>query len=119
MVAAEDVEEGLAQLRAAQRIATELGDVEGLGWASNMLASCNADAGRLEEALAADLEGAEASRRLGSIWQFYLTGGAAWVEFLLGRWEDAERQFDAALDRRTQGPGAVHLRFDRAEFEVA
>ena len=67
-----------AQLRAAQRIATELGDVDGLGWASNMLASCNADAGRLEEALAADLEGAEASRRLGSIWQFHLTGGAAW-----------------------------------------
>jgi DNA-binding CsgD family transcriptional regulator len=119
MVAAEDVEEGLAQLRAAQRIATELGDVDGLGWATSQLAWCNADAGRLEEALAADLEGAEASRRLGSIWQFHLTGGAAWFAFLLGRWEDAERHFDAALDRMTQGPGAVHLRFDRAEFEVA
>jgi len=119
MVAAEDVEEGLAQLRAAQRIATELGDVDGLGWATSQLAYCNADAGRLEEALAADLEGAEASRRLGSIWQFHLTGGAAWFAFLLGRWEDAERHFDAALDRMTQGPGAVHLRFDRAEFEVA
>jgi len=118
-VVAEDVEEGLAQLRTAQRIAVEQGDVEGLGWASFQLASNSAEAGRLDEALAADLEGAEASRRLGSTWQFHLTGGAAWVEYLLGRWEDAERHFDAALDRITQGPGAVHLRFDRAEFEVA
>jgi DNA-binding CsgD family transcriptional regulator/tetratricopeptide (TPR) repeat protein len=118
MVAEEDVEEGLAQLRAARRIAVEEGDVDGLGWASSELAWNSADAGRLEEALAATLEGAEASRRLGSIWQFHLTGGAAWWEFLLGRWQDAERHFDAALDRM-RGPGAVHGRFDRARFEVA
>jgi DNA-binding CsgD family transcriptional regulator len=119
MVVVEDVEEGLALLRAGQRIAVEQGDVEGLGWASGELAWDNAEVGRLEEARAAALEGAEASRRLGSAWQFHLTGGAAWYEFRLGRWEDAERHFDAALDRMTRGPGAVHLRFDRAEFEVA
>jgi DNA-binding CsgD family transcriptional regulator len=119
MVAAEDVEEGLALLRAAQRIAVEQGDVEGLGWSSSHLAWCSAEAGRLDEALAASLQGAEASRRLGSIWQFHLTGTAAWLEFLLGRWEDTERHFDAALDRLTQGPGAVHQRFERARFEVA
>jgi hypothetical protein len=93
--------------------------VDRLGWASIQLAWCNADAGRLEEALAAALKGAEASRRVGSGWQFFLTGLAAWFEFLLGRWEDAEHHFDAALERETQGPGAVHLRFDRARFEVA
>jgi tetratricopeptide (TPR) repeat protein len=119
MMVEEDVEEGLAQLRAARRIAVEEGDVDGLGWASNELAWNSVCAGRLEEALAADLEGAEASRRLGSIWQFHLTGSAAWCEFRLGRWGDAERHFDAALDRMTRGPGAVHQRFDRAEFEVA
>jgi DNA-binding CsgD family transcriptional regulator/tetratricopeptide (TPR) repeat protein len=118
MVAVEDVEEGLALLRAGRRIAVEQGDVDGLGWASGELAWDNAENGRLEEARAAALEGAEASRRLGSTWQFHLTGGAAWYEFLLGRWEDADRHFDAALDRM-RGPGAVHSRFDRAVFEVA
>jgi DNA-binding CsgD family transcriptional regulator/tetratricopeptide (TPR) repeat protein len=118
MVVVEDVEEGLALLRAGQRIAKEQDDVDGLGWASGELAWDNAEVGRLEEARAAALEGAEASRQLGSTWQFHLTGGAAWYEFLLGRWEDAERHFDAALDR-TRGPGAVHARFDRAEFDVA
>jgi tetratricopeptide (TPR) repeat protein len=86
MMFEEDVEEGLAQLRAARRIAVEEGDVDGLGWASNELAWNSVCAGRLEEALAADLEGAEASRWLGSIWQFHLTGSAAWCEFRLGRW---------------------------------
>ena len=119
MVVEEDVEEGLAQLRAARRIAEEEGDVEGLGWASSELAWCSAGAGRLDEALATTLEGVEASRRLGSTWQFHLAEGAAWWEFVLGRWEDAERHFQVAFERDLQGPGGVHSRFDRAEFEVA
>jgi hypothetical protein len=80
-MAFEEVEAGLAHLRAAQRIVEEQDDVDGLGWPTSQLAWNSADAGRFEEALAADLDGLEASRRLGSSWRFVLAGAAAWWEF--------------------------------------
>ncbi len=91
MLVEEDLEQGLASLREARRIAAEQDDVDGYGWASLQLVFTSADAGRLEEALAVALEDAEASGLRGSNWQFGLTGTAGWLEFLLGRWEDADR----------------------------
>ena len=120
MVAAEDPEQGLASLREARRIASEQDDVDGYGWASLHLVWHNEEAGRLEEALAVALEDAEASGLRGSQWRFGLTGTAGWLEFLLGRWEDADRHWDLALERSGHvGPGEVHIRFDRVRLDIA
>ena len=120
MLAAEDPEQGLASLREARRIASEQDDVDGYGWASLHLVWHNEEAGRLEEALAVALEDAEASGLRGSNWQFGLTGTAGWLEFLLGRWEDADRHWGLFLERsRHVGPGEVHVRFDRVRLDIA
>jgi DNA-binding CsgD family transcriptional regulator/tetratricopeptide (TPR) repeat protein len=115
-----DVDGGLAQLRDAVRIAQEVADVDGFGWAYFSLVQVSEGAGRLQEALAAALEGAEASRRLGWAWQDALVELAAWFEFLLGRWEDADRHFQVVLDRdRQMGPLRVHVRAERARLDIA
>jgi DNA-binding CsgD family transcriptional regulator/tetratricopeptide (TPR) repeat protein len=115
-----DAAGGLACLRDARRIAREVADVDGFGWACFNLAWVSEGAGRLEEALAAALEGAEASRRLGSAWQDTLQEAAAWFEFLLGRWDDADRHFRTALERdRFTGPMRVHARLERARLDIA
>src|ERR687898_1268926 len=47
-------------------------------------------------------------------------GAAAWFEFLLGHWEDADRHWGLVLGRsRSVGPGEVHVRFDRARLDIA
>jgi DNA-binding CsgD family transcriptional regulator len=115
-----DVDGGLARLRDAVRIAQEVADVDGFGWASFSLVQVSEGAGRLEEALAAALEGAEASRQLGWAWQDALVELAAWFEFLLGRWDDADRHFQVVLDRdRQMGPLRVHVRAERARLDIA
>jgi tetratricopeptide (TPR) repeat protein len=58
-----DPDRGIAHLREARRIAEEQADAEGLGSACITLTYVLEGAGRLEEALAVALEGAEASRR--------------------------------------------------------
>jgi tetratricopeptide (TPR) repeat protein len=89
-----DVDGAIALLRDARRIAKEQADVDGVGWASLQLAVLMELTGRLEEALAAALQGAEASRRLGAaFWDEWLLGSAAFLEFLLGRWDEADRHF--------------------------
>jgi DNA-binding CsgD family transcriptional regulator/tetratricopeptide (TPR) repeat protein len=120
MVSEEDVEEGLAMLKEARRIAAEQDDVDGFGWASLQLVENSEAAGRLEEALAVALESAEVSRRLGSSWQLSGTFFAAYLEFLLGRWEDADRHFGTALggDQRT-GPLGIHVRIGWARLAIA
>jgi hypothetical protein len=82
---------GFTLLRDAWRIAEEQADVDGLGWACNVLASSNEWAGRLKEALAATLEGAEASRRLGA---------PAWHDTLLS-FAAISNSFSAAGKRPT------------------
>jgi DNA-binding CsgD family transcriptional regulator/tetratricopeptide (TPR) repeat protein len=116
-----DIDGGLAQVRDAQRIAEEQADVDGLGWASTQLAWASEGAGRLEQALAFALAGAEASRRLGAAgWYDYLQGTAAFFEFLLGRWEEADRHFHAALERdRLTGPKGIHTQLERARLDIA
>jgi DNA-binding CsgD family transcriptional regulator len=111
---------GLAYLRDAVRIAHEVADVDGFGWACFNLAWASEGAGRLEEALAAALEGAEASRQLGSAWQDTLQEAAAWFEFLLGRWDDADRRFRTVLERdRFSDTMRVHARLERARLDIA
>jgi hypothetical protein len=120
MLADEDPEQGLASLREARRIAAEQGDVDGYGWASLHLVYLNEEAGRLEEALAVALEDAEASGLRGSNWQFSLTGTAGWLEFLLGRWEDADRHWSLVLERNLRiGTLEVHTRLDRVRLDIA
>jgi DNA-binding CsgD family transcriptional regulator len=115
-----DAAGGLAYLRDARGIAQEVADVDGFGWACFNVAWVSEGAGRLEEALAAALEGADASRRLGSAWQDSLQEAAAWFEFLLGRWDDADRHFRVALERdRFADTMRVHARLERARLDIA
>jgi DNA-binding CsgD family transcriptional regulator/tetratricopeptide (TPR) repeat protein len=115
-----DADGGLAHLRDACRIAQEVADVDGFGWACFNVAWVSEGAGRLEGALAAALEGAEASRRPGSAWQDTLQEAAAWFEFLLGRWDDADRHFRTVLERdRFGGPMRVHARLERARLDIS
>jgi tetratricopeptide (TPR) repeat protein len=115
-----DADRGLAHLHDACHIAQEQADVDGLGWATFNVAWVSEAAGRLEEALAAALEGAEASRRLGSAWQDTFLEAAAWFAFLVGRWDEADRHFRTALERdRHTGPIRVHLRLERARLDIA
>ena len=120
MLAEEDLEQGQASLREARRIAAEQDDVDGFGWASAHLVWTSADAGRLEEALAVALKDAEASGIRGSSWQLGLTETAGWLEFLLGRWQDADRHWGLIVERNLlAAPGEVHVRFDRAMLDIA
>jgi DNA-binding CsgD family transcriptional regulator/tetratricopeptide (TPR) repeat protein len=116
-----NVDEGLALLRDARRIAEAQADVEGLVRACIMLTWVSEDAGRLEEALQSALDGAEAIRRLGSPgWHDFLQGRAADFEFTLGRWNEADRRFSAVLQRdRLTGPKGVHTRWERARLDIA
>ena len=112
---------GFTLLRDAWRIVEEQADVDGLGWACNVLASSNEWAGRLKEALAATLEGAEASRRLGApAWHDTLLSFAGYFEFLLGRWEEADRHLRAVLEYdRPSVPKGVYTRWDLARIHIA
>ncbi len=115
-----DADSGLAHLRDACHIAREVFDVDGLGWAAFNVAQVSEAAGRLEEALAAALEGAEVSRQLGSAWRDTFLEAAAWFAFLVGRWDEADRYFRTALERdRHTGPIRVHLRLERARLDIA
>jgi DNA-binding CsgD family transcriptional regulator len=114
-------DEGVAHLGDAWRIAEEQGDVDGLGWACIMHAHALERAGRLEEALAAALDGAEAShQRGGASWRDSLQSYAGYFEFLLGRWKEADRHFRAVLERdRLTGDKGVLTRWDRARLGIA
>jgi DNA-binding CsgD family transcriptional regulator len=95
--------------------------VEGLAVAHVMMTWGTFDAGRLEEGLAAALDGAEATGRLGSpAWRDFLEQQAALFEFPLGRWEEADRHLRAVLERdRLTGPKGVHTRWQRARLDIA
>jgi DNA-binding CsgD family transcriptional regulator/tetratricopeptide (TPR) repeat protein len=116
-----DLEAGLAHLRDAQRIAEEQADIDGLGRAALQAAWVSEEAGRLEEAVDFALDGAEVCRRYGATaWSDSLEGTAAFFEFLLGRWDEADRHFRAVLERdRLTGPKGVHRRLERARLDIA
>ena len=116
-----DPDKGLAHLHEARRIAEEQADAEGLGSACITLTYVLEGAGRLEEALAVALQGAEACRRLGSPgWHDSLQADAGEVEFRLGRWEETDRHLRAVLERDPFiGPHRVHARWERARLDIA
>lgn len=116
-----DHDEGLAHLLDARRIAEEQADVDGLGLACGLLHDVNELAGRLNDALAAALDGAEATRRLGSPrWSNGFQGIAANFAFRLGRWEEADRHFRALLERRPLLPFVeAYVRLERARLDIA
>jgi DNA-binding CsgD family transcriptional regulator/tetratricopeptide (TPR) repeat protein len=116
-----DPEAGLAHLREARRIAQEQADLDGFGWACNQLAYISARAGRLEEALAVALDGAQVSHRLGAPWWHDgLVAAAAWFGFQLGRWDEADRHYRAVLERDLlSGALGVHTQVMRARFDIA
>jgi DNA-binding CsgD family transcriptional regulator len=116
-----DPNRGLGHLRDARRIAEEQADVDGLGLACITLTYVSEGAGRLDEALAVALQGAEASRRFGSrVWHDSLHADAGEVEFRLGRWDEADRRLRAVLERdRLTGPHSVHARWERARLDIA
>jgi DNA-binding CsgD family transcriptional regulator len=116
-----DLGGGVGLLREARRIAEEQADVEGLAMACIMMTWGTFDAGRLEEGLAAALDGAEATGRLGSPgWRDFLEQLAAQFEFPLGRWEEADRHLRAVLERdQLTGPKGVHTRWQRARLDIA
>jgi DNA-binding CsgD family transcriptional regulator/tetratricopeptide (TPR) repeat protein len=116
-----DVDGALAFLHDARRIAEDQADLEGLVRACVMLAWVSEDAGRLEEGLQASLDGAEAIGRLGSPgWRDFLLGDAADFEFMLGRWDQADRHLRAILERdRLTGTKGVHTRWRRARLDIA
>jgi DNA-binding CsgD family transcriptional regulator/tetratricopeptide (TPR) repeat protein len=116
-----DPEAGLAHLREARRIAEDQADLDGFGWACNQLAYISARAGRLEEALAVALDGAQGSRRLGAPWWHDgLRAAAAWFAFQLGRWDEADQHYRAVLERDLlSGALGVHTQVMRARFDIA
>jgi DNA-binding CsgD family transcriptional regulator len=116
-----DLDAGLALLRQARHIAEEQADVEGLAMAHVMMTWGTFEAGRLEEGLAAALDGAEASGRLGSpAWRDFLEQQAFMFEFPLGRWEEADRHLGGVLERdRLTGAKGVHTRWQRARLDIA
>jgi class 3 adenylate cyclase len=116
-----DPEQGLAHLLDARRIAEEQADVDGIGLAYKLLHEVNELAGRLNDALAAALDGAEATRRLGSPrWSTRFQGFAANFAFRLGRWEEADRLFRALLERRPLPPAVeAYARLERARLDIA
>jgi DNA-binding CsgD family transcriptional regulator len=116
-----DPEAGLAHLREARRIAEEQADLDGFGWACNQLAYVSARAGRLEEALAVALDGAQGSRRLGAPWWHDgLRAAAAWFAFQLGRWDEADQHYRAVLEwDLLSGDLGVQTQLVRARLDIA
>jgi DNA-binding CsgD family transcriptional regulator/tetratricopeptide (TPR) repeat protein len=116
-----DLEAGLAHLREARRIAEDQADLDGFGWACNQLAYLSARAGRLEEALAIALDGAQGSRRLGAPWWHGgLRAAAAWFAFQLGRWDQADQHYRPVLEwDLLSGPLEVHTQLMRARLDIA
>jgi hypothetical protein len=89
--------------------------------ACGLLSELNESAGRLNDALAAALDGAEATQRLGSPrWSAQFEGSAANFAFRLGRWEEADRLFRALVERRPLRPFVeAYVRLERARLDIA
>jgi tetratricopeptide (TPR) repeat protein len=94
------VDEGIARLRQARRIAEEADDPEDLCRADHNLTDILLREGRAEAALAAALQAREVADRVGSahIYGAAATAHAAEALVLLGRWPEAERLLGDEVD---------------------
>jgi DNA-binding CsgD family transcriptional regulator len=94
------VEDGIAHLQQAYRIARELGDPEDLCRAPFNLSGVLLSDGRHEEAVTAALECAGLASRFGMAHQlkWAVLGNGAEALTWLGRWDEAERMLERAVD---------------------
>jgi DNA-binding CsgD family transcriptional regulator len=112
----------LAHMAEARRIAQQAGDVGGLAQTQVFLPQILDTAGRLEEALADVLEGLEPTRRvgLGQTYRSFLMFFASDILFRLGRWEEADRWSQEALETAAvPSLSALNAQLGRTRLEIA
>jgi DNA-binding CsgD family transcriptional regulator len=115
-----DPDAGLAELKAARRLATHAGDVIVVLRAIVSRSDGLVAAGRLEEAVVVALDGIEEARRLG-LTRFYgrlLAANATEALLALGRWDQAERVSRQGLETALSDAASVHLLLARAALEL-
>ena len=104
------LEAGVANLEQARAIAAELGDPDDLCRAYHNLGCTYLVNGRYQEAVRAELECLDLARRFGSMGSYgaVVIAVAAQALLWLGRWEEAERLLDKALDLDLDPRGMVN-----------
>jgi tetratricopeptide (TPR) repeat protein len=115
-----EVDAGLAELEAAQRLAQEAGEVIVMLRATLNRSDVLLVAGRLHEAATVALDGLHQVRRLGLARHFQpiLTGNATEALLALGRWDQAEQVSRQALETAPSDAVSVHLLLARAALEL-
>jgi ATP/maltotriose-dependent transcriptional regulator MalT len=115
-----DVDAGIAELEAAQRLAQEAGEVIVMLRATLNRSDVLLVAGHLHEAATVALDGIKQARRLGLARHFQpiLTGNATEALLALGRWDQAEQVSRQALETTPSDAVSVHLSLARAALEL-
>ncbi len=116
-----EVEEGLADLSDALRIAEEVGNLDDIGRAYGNRVDLLDVAGRFEEAVAVAFEGYAVARRLGLITFFgahYLCN-AANLLYRLGRWDESEAAARQAEEIGSMGINEILIREILARLAMA
>jgi DNA-binding CsgD family transcriptional regulator/tetratricopeptide (TPR) repeat protein len=115
-----DVDAGLAELEAAQRLAQEAGEVIVMLRAILNRSDVLRVSGRLEQAATVALGGLDEVRRLGLARHFQpiLTGNATEALLALGRWDQAEQVSRQALETALSDVTSAHLLLARATLEL-
>ncbi|HEY2201554.1 MAG TPA: AAA family ATPase [Solirubrobacteraceae bacterium] len=114
-----DRERGIEHLRAARQIAEKGNSAEDLGRSYQNLADALAQAGRLAEAVALGIAGAERLRELGDARRatYLLADVTTWL-VRLGRLDEAERVTTGGLEAQQHGLHAAMLHSARAEAGI-
>jgi DNA-binding CsgD family transcriptional regulator len=116
-----EVEEALADLTEALRIAEEVGNLDDIGRAYGNRIDVFDVAGRLEEGVAFAREGFEHARRLGLITFFgtHFLCNAANLLYRLGRWEESEAAARQAEEIGSEGINEILIREILARLAMA
>jgi DNA-binding CsgD family transcriptional regulator/tetratricopeptide (TPR) repeat protein len=112
----------LAHTAETRRLAQQAGDLGGLAQTQVFLPQVLAATGRLEDALADVLEGLEPTRRvgLGQTYRSFLMFFASDLLFRLGRWEEADRWSQEAIETAAEPSlSALNAQLGRARLEIA
>jgi DNA-binding CsgD family transcriptional regulator/tetratricopeptide (TPR) repeat protein len=114
-----DFEGAERSLRAAKQIAEEVTDLDGIWRAYTNLSECLDEQGRVEEAAALALEGADKADRLGmrSYAQFLL-GEACWRLTRVGRLDETAEIVERVLAEGPKGVAAVVLHDNAAHLAL-
>lgn len=115
-----DVDGGLAELREALEIATELASVDDIGRAYANLTDALNIAGRYEEAVTISLEAFAKAERdgLGQFYGVHALCEAASALYRLGRWTEADRILERAQRYEPGGATAIYFHERMATLEV-